>query len=112
MDLTILALSKPLLIANSSEASTLRVTRLLFVELQWIILADPDWSERVVTKPIWLERSRLFAKEASIKQVNCKGSCSLTKRRARSGWSFCLLICLLRSFISLTVGTVACAAYA
>lgn len=44
--------SKPCAIAYNSEAKTLLVTRLHFVDDQWMIFALLNWSARQITYPI------------------------------------------------------------
>jgi hypothetical protein len=78
--LTAALTSKPCAIAYSSEASTLRVTRLHLIEDQCIILALLLASVSVITKPIWEEKSKLFAKDASVNTISLRDSAfNLTK---------------------------------
>ncbi len=54
------------IIAYSSAASTLRVTRLHLIDDQCMIFAENVESAKQTTYSIWDERSRLFANETSM----------------------------------------------
>ena len=69
VDLIAAPMSNPWARAYSSEASTLRVTRLHFIEDQWIMFAVRFWSVSTITYLICKDRSLLLAKEASIKII-------------------------------------------
>ena len=63
VDLITIALSKPRDIAYSSAANTLRVIRRHLTDAQCMMLALLYLSANKTTKPIWDDKSALFAKE-------------------------------------------------
>ena len=76
VDLIVAPISNPWARAYSSEANTLRVTRLYLIEDQWMIFAVRFWSVSTITNPICEERSLLLAKEASVKIIRFSESIS------------------------------------
>ena len=111
---------KPVAILYISEARTLRVTLLHFVEDQCIMFplslyrdAVPSASllTRAITKPIWELRSRLLAKELSTKTINLAVFKSIrTFRSLREGFFICQSKHLFNIVQSSLLGFYACAA--
>jgi len=80
----------PWAIPYSSDASTLLITLLHFINNQWIIFTLFIASARTSTYPIYNNKSLLFAKDASIKASNCKVVTSnLTYVSPLAGFSIC-----------------------
>ena len=105
--------SNPWAIPYSSDAKTLRVTRLHLIDDQWTILALLFLSVSAITKPIWDERSQLLAKDESVKIINLRESLlvsSCTKRSPLEGLSICHCSRLLSCFACSSFGLTTCAA--
>ena len=112
--LSVVAIAMPMLklltTLQISKASTLRVTRLHFVELQQItlpqivkLLALVDLLTSVRTKPSCKLRSLLLAKELSTKTVNLASiRLTVTQRRPQLRFSVCHFRRLLSALMSLS----------